>query len=188
MYDISDGWFEQSHKIDSPNCNERPENVAVDAIIIHSISLPPGCYEGNDISQFFSNKLDCNKDPFYDEIRGMEVSAHLLIRRSGELLQFVNLHSRAWHAGQSQLGEQANCNDFSIGIELEGTDNSAFEAAQYNTLTAVVDSLMVYFPQITQQRIVGHSDIAPGRKTDPGSGFNWAHWQKMLNDEKSRKI
>lgn len=174
MYDISDGWFKQSHKICSPNYNERPENMVVNAIVIHSISLPPGCYDGDDISQFFLNELDCSKDPFYNEIRGLEVSSHLLIRRTGELVQYVNLHSRAWHAGKSQLGQQENCNDFSIGIELEGTDNSPFEDAQYNTLLGVIHSLRDYFPEISQDRIVGHSDIAPGRKTDPGSGFNWA--------------
>lgn len=181
MYDISDGWFTQSQIINSPNFNERPENTAIDAIIIHSISLPPGCYEGDDISQFFENKLDCDKDPFYDEIRGVEVSAHLLIRRTGELVQYVNLYSRAWHAGQSQLGAQKDCNNFSIGIELEGTDVSQFESAQYDTLTGVVESLMNYFPQISKERIVGHSDIASGRKTDPGTGFDWNSWHKMLN-------
>ena len=182
MYDISDGWFKKSHKIISPNYNERPENSTIDAIIIHSISLPPGCYEGDDINHFFSNQLDCDKDPFYDEIRDLTVSAHLLIRRNGELVQYVNLLDRAWHAGQSRLGEQENCNDFSIGIELEGTDNSPFESAQYNTLSSVVSSLLDYFPKITRERIVGHSDIASGRKTDPGTGFDWQRWQTMLAD------
>ncbi len=184
MYDISDGWLKQAHKICSPNFNQRPDNTAIDAIIIHSISLPPGCYDGDDINQFFSNQLNCNKDPYYNAIRGMKVSAHLLIRRTGEMIQYVNFHSRAWHAGLSQMGGQDNCNNFSIGIELEGTDSSSFETAQYDTLTAVVMSLMSYFPKITQKRIVGHSDIAPGRKTDPGTGFNWQRWQKQLNDEK----
>ncbi|MCU7937969.1 MAG: 1,6-anhydro-N-acetylmuramyl-L-alanine amidase AmpD [gamma proteobacterium symbiont of Bathyaustriella thionipta] len=182
MYDISDGWFKKSRKIISPNYNERPEDSVIDAIIIHSISLPPGCYQGNDIHHFFSNQLDCDKDPFYDEIRDVMVSAHLLIRRSGELVQYVSLFDRAWHAGQSRLGEQENCNDFSIGIELEGTDNSLFESAQYHTLTNVVSALLDYFPQITRKRIVGHSDIAPGRKTDPGSGFDWGYWQAMLTN------
>ncbi|MCN4143660.1 MAG: 1,6-anhydro-N-acetylmuramyl-L-alanine amidase AmpD [Thiohalomonas sp.] len=182
MYDLSDGWFTKAHKIPSPNYNKRPENTAIDAIIIHSISLPPGCYEGNDIHHFFSNKLDCDKAPFYDEIRDLSVSAHLLIRRDGELVQYVNLLERAWHAGPSCLGDQENCNDFSIGIELEGTHNSHFEAAQYKTLTSVVSSLLKCFPEISTERIVGHSDIAPGRKTDPGTGFDWGHWQAMLNN------
>ncbi len=122
MYDISDGWFRQARQIASPNHNERPEECAIDAIIIHSISLPPGCYEVEDINHFFANELDWEKDPYYDEIRGMEVSAHLLIRRTGEVIQYVNLLSRAWHAGQSCLNGRENCNDFSIGIELKGTD------------------------------------------------------------------
>lgn len=188
MYEISYGWFKQCQKIYSPNYNERPAETGIDAIVIHSISLPPGCFGGDDISCFFTNELDYNKDPYYDAIRDLRVSAHLLIHRSGELVQYVNLHSRAWHAGQSQLDGKENCNDFSIGIELEGTDNSAFEKAQYETLTDVVLSLKAYFPKISRQRIVGHSDIAPGRKTDPGTGFNWQLLQKMLNDEKKRKI
>ncbi len=186
MYDISDGWFTKARKISSPNFNERPENSVIDAIIIHSISLPPGCYEGNDIDHFFSNQLNCDKDPFYDEIRDLTVSAHVLIRRDGELVQYVSLFNRAWHAGPSQLGKQKNCNDFSIGIELEGTDNSGFESAQYKTLTDVVSALLNNFPKITRERIVGHSDIAPGRKTDPGSGFDWQAWQYMLNNKISR--
>ena len=186
MYDISDGWFTTARKISSPNFNERPENSTIDAIIIHSISLPPGCYEGNDIDHFFANQLNCDKEPFYDEIGDLTVSAHLLIRRSGELVQYVSLFDRAWHAGQSQLGKQKNCNDFSIGIELEGTDNSRFEPAQYKTLTGVVSALLDNFPKITRERIVGHSDIAPGRKTDPGSGFDWQTWRHMLNNKISR--
>jgi len=132
------------------------------------------------VSQFFLNKLDCSKDAFYDEIRGLEVSSHFLIRRNGQLIQYVNLHSRAWHAGQSELAGKENCNDFSVGIELEGTDNSLFEAVQYKTLSKVVHTLMNFFPGITHDRIVGHSDVAPGRKTDPGSGFDWKSWCKTL--------
>lgn len=180
MYAISDGWFKQSRRIVSPNFNDRPENIAIDAIIIHSISLPPGCYDGNDIDQFFSNQLDWKKDPYYELIQGMEVSSHLLIRRTGELVQYVNLFSRAWHAGQSQLCEKKNCNDFSIGIELEGTDDSPFEKTQYDTLAEVVKTLLAYFPGMTKERIVGHSDIAPGRKTDPGSGFDWGYFFTLL--------
>ena len=173
MYDISDGWFKQAKAIHSPNYNERPENTSVDAIIIHSISLPPGCYEGHDIEDFFTNTLDHSKDVYYQEIKDLCVSAHLLIRRTGELIQFVNLYARAWHAGQSELHGCENCNNFSIGIELEGTDTSPFEVAQYQTLREVISSLLLYFPQITPQGIVGHCHIAPQRKTDPGSGFDW---------------
>jgi len=174
MYEISEGWFKQSRRVESPNFNERPENISIDTIVIHSISLPPGCYEGNDIDCFFANHLDWDKDPYYASIRGLEVSSHLLIRRTGELVQYVNLWSRAWHAGQSCLDDRENCNDFSIGIELEGTDCSPFEVAQYDTLNQVIRALQEYFPDISKDRIVGHSDIAPGRKTDPGSEFDWA--------------
>ena len=173
MYEISDGWFNQARKIPSPNYNKRPENVTIDSIIIHSISLPPGQYGGDEIDRFFSNQLDWNEHAYFREIKGLQVSSHLLIRRDGELVQYVNLYDRAWHAGQSCLAGQENCNDFSIGIELEGTDDSAFENAQYETLLAVVQSLKNYFPEISAERIVGHSDIAPGRKTDPGPGFDW---------------
>lgn len=187
MCDISDGWFIKSLKVLSPNYNKRPQNTTIDSIIIHSISLPPGCYLGDDIHDFFCNQLDCDKDPFYDEIRNVMVSSHLLIRRSGELVQYVSLFDRAWHAGQSQLSGQENCNDFSIGIELEGTDTSCFELAQYKTLTGVVASLMDYFPDISIERIVGHSDVAPGRKTDPGTGFDWPGWLEMLNNRNNSK-
>lgn len=173
MYDISDGWFIKAQKTASPNYNARPENTLINAIIIHSISLPPGCYEGDDISLFFTNALDCNTDPFYDAIRDLQVSSHLLIRRNGELIQYVSLYDRAWHAGQSQLDGESDCNNFSIGIELEGTDNSPFDNAQYDTLNGVISALRDYFPAIRPERIVGHSQIAPGRKTDPGSGFEW---------------
>jgi len=173
MYDIQNGWFSQSQKIASPNYSPRPENISIDAIIIHSISMPLGSYEGDDISQLFTNRLDWDKEPFYDSIRGLKVSAHFLIRRTGELIQYVDCYSRAWHAGQSCLGDKTKCNDFSIGIELEGTDDSTFEIAQYETLAEVVKTLLKQFPKITQDRIVGHSDIAPGRKTDPGDGFDW---------------
>ena len=173
MYDIQNGWFKQSLKIASSNYSSRPENTAIDAIIIHSISMPMGCYDGDDISQLFSNQLDWDKDPFYATIRNLKVSAHFLIRRNGELIQYVDCYARAWHAGKSCLGDRTKCNDFSIGIELEGTDESLFETAQYETLAEVVKTLLQQFPHITKDRIVGHSDVAPGRKTDPGKGFDW---------------
>ncbi len=186
MNNISDGWFTKAKKINSPNYDKRPHKLPIDAIILHSISLPPGCYQGNDIDCFFSNQLDCNKSSFYKEIQTLKVSSHLLIRRNGDLIQYVNLFERAWHAGQSQMGHQNNCNDFSIGIELEGTDKSHFEHAQYNKLTEVVLLLLDYFPSINTDRIVGHSDIAPGRKTDPGIGFDWHSWKNQLAEQTSR--
>ncbi len=180
MYEISDGWFTQARKVASPNYNKRPESVTIDSIIIHSISLPPGQYGGDEIDRFFSNQLDWDEHDYFREIKDLQVSSHLLIRRDGELVQYVNLHDRAWHAGQSCLAGQENCNDFSIGIELEGTDKSPFEKAQYKTLLAVIKTLKHYFPKICPEKIVGHSDIAPGRKTDPGSGFDW----KVLRADK----
>ncbi len=173
MYDISDGWIKQAKRVHSPNYNQRPENTNVDAIIIHSISLPPGCYDGHDIEDFFTNSLDHDKDIYYQQIRHLQVSAHLLIRRSGELIQFVNFYDRAWHAGQSELHGCKDCNNFSIGIELEGTDSSPFDPSQYQALRKVIASLLQYFPHIIPQRIVGHCDIAPERKTDPGLCFDW---------------
>jgi AmpD protein len=188
MYDISDkGWCDQAKQIISPNYNDRPVDMGIDAIIIHSISLPPNCYQGNDISHFFTNQLDCDSDPFYPSIAKLKVSAHFLIRRTGELLQYVSVYSRAWHAGISELNQQDNCNDFSIGIELEGTDTSLFETVQYITLAQLVMSLQHHFPKITEQRIVGHSDIAPKRKTDPGIGFDWQQWRIQLQQLKNKK-
>ena len=181
MYHITDGWFEQARHIRSPNFNQRPDNSDINAIIIHSISMPPGCYDGDDINQFFANQLDWNKDLFYDTIRGMKVSSHLLIRRNGELVQYVDLFNRAWHAGVSCLDGKQDCNDFSIGIELEGTDCSLFEAEQYRTLNKVVKALLNNFPHVSRDRIVGHSTIAPGRKTDPGTGFEWQEFFAQLD-------
>ncbi len=178
MYQILDGWFTQARQIHSPNYNFRPENTEIDSIIIHSISLPPGQYGGNEIDRFFTNQLDWKKHEYFKKIQGLQVSAHLLIRRDGELVQYVSFNNRAWHAGQSCLKGRENCNDFSIGIELEGTDSSLFETPQYETLSEVIKSLKVYYPQITKHNITGHSEIAPGRKTDPGSGFDWA-WLKQ---------
>jgi AmpD protein len=180
MYEISEGWINGARQVHSPNFNERPDVKAIDAIIIHSISLPPGNYGGSEIDEFFCNQLNWEKHPYFNEIRGLEVSSHLLIRRTGELVQYVSLLSRAWHAGQSCLAGQENCNDFSIGIELEGTDSDSFEAAQYQTLVDVTRALMKQFPAISKARIAGHSDIAPGRKTDPGSGFDWQFYKQRL--------
>jgi len=180
MYTISDGWLDQATKIISPNFNQRPVSQHINAIIIHSISLPPGCYGGNEINQFFANELDCAQHPYFKQLLDLKVSAHFLIRRSGELIQYVSVFSRAWHAGQSCLSGQQNCNDYSIGIELEGTDTDVFAVEQYSVLIKLVQVLKNHFPQINTERIVGHSDIAPGRKTDPGTGFNWPDWQKEI--------
>jgi AmpD protein len=152
----------------------------VDLLVIHNISLPPGRYEGDCIERLFTNCLNWDEHPYFEEIRDMEVSAHLLIRRSGELVQFVEFDQRAWHAGQSCHGGRENCNDFSIGIELEGTDEEAYSPQQYRVLADVTLTLIHHYPALDTQRIVGHSDIAPGRKTDPGPAFDWCYYRNLL--------
>lgn len=179
-YQIDDGWVRQARRCPSPNCGPRPPGRDIDLLVIHNISLPPGCFGGDCIERFFTNTLDWGADPYFEEIRGLEVSAHLLIKRSGELVQFVNLDQRAWHAGESCYRGRENCNDFSIGIELEGTDEEPYIDAQYRVLAGVTAALLQYYPGMTRERIAGHSDIAPGRKTDPGPAFDWDHYIDLL--------
>jgi N-acetyl-anhydromuramoyl-L-alanine amidase len=155
---------------DSPNCDERPAGVEVSLVVLHSISLPPGEYGGDGIERFFTNRLDPAAHPYYREIQGLKVSSHFLIRRDGELVQFVPVERRAWHAGASCWRGRGRCNDFSVGIELEGTDDSPFADPQYATLARLLMDLRTKLPL---RDIVGHSDIAPGRKTDPGPRFDW---------------
>jgi len=164
----------------SPNHDSRPENTAIDLIVVHSISLPPGEYGGEAIEQFFQNKLDKNAHPYFAEIHQMQVSSHVLIKRSGEIVQFVPFHKRAWHAGQSNYQGRERCNDFSIGIELEGSDSDIFEDRQYQQLAQLITTLKNNYPGITDN-ITGHSDISPGRKKDPGSGFDWDKLKNTLD-------
>lgn len=164
----------------SPNFDARPEGAAADVVVIHAISLPPGEFPGTNVEQLFCNRLDSACHPFFREIDGLTVSAHLLIRRDGEVIQFVSFDSRAWHAGVSSFEGRSRVNDFSIGIELEGSDFHPFEEAQYHALTDVIHALRAAYPAITPDRIVGHSDIAPGRKTDPGPYFNWVRVRRAL--------
>ncbi|MGR3915110.1 MAG: 1,6-anhydro-N-acetylmuramyl-L-alanine amidase AmpD [Gammaproteobacteria bacterium] len=166
--------------VPSPNCDARPPRAQIDALIIHAISLPPGEYGGDFIEQFFTNRLDQSAHPYFAEIAETAVSAHFLIRRDGALLQFAPTHARAWHAGVSVLHGRARVNDFSLGIELEGCDAGPFEDAQYEILAALARVLIAHFPAITPERIVGHSDIAPGRKTDPGPHFDWPRLRRAL--------
>jgi N-acetyl-anhydromuramoyl-L-alanine amidase len=165
------GYIDSATQIASPNFDARPENTKIDLIVIHNISLPPNIYGGPGVEQLFTNRLNPNEYPYYAEIHTRKVSSHFFIRRNGELIQFVSCLQRAWHAGVSSWQGRERCNDFSVGIELEGTDFEAFEPAQYNTLKQLVKALKKSYPI---QHIVGHSDIAPGRKTDPGPYFNWA--------------
>jgi len=172
--------LQSARQVESPNHGLRPVAEDISLVVFHSISLPPGQYGGGEIERFFTNCLDVNEHPYFQEIEGMEVSAHLLIRRTGEVVQFVPFDRRAWHAGKSEYKGRSNCNDYSIGIELEGTDTDSFEEAQYQHLVTVVRALVDYYPGLGFDNITGHSDIAPGRKSDPGSGFDWQYFRKVL--------
>ncbi len=171
---VHQGWLTPARHVPSPNCDDRPPGVAVDLLVIHGISLPPGEFGGPYIDALFTNTLAAL--PLHPDLAGLaqlRVAAHLLIRRNGELAQYVPLHRRAWHAGQSNFQGRERCNDFSIGIELEGTDDTPYTDPQYQVLAALIPVLRAAYPAITAGRIVGHSHIAPGRKTDPGPFFDW---------------
>ncbi len=165
-----DGWLLQARTAPSPNFGPRPSRCAIDLIVLHSISLPPGQYGGPEIEQLFGNRLDWDAHPYFQGIRGLEVSSHFLIRRDGELVQFVSCDQRAWHAGRSSWRGRDNCNDDSIGIELEGLEGDPFEPAQYRALTRLCQTLAQRYPIA---HIAGHEHVAPGRKQDPGTGFDW---------------
>ena len=179
--DSTGGWFDDARRVLSPNFDARPPGCGIDLIVVHGISLPPGEFGGSDIEQLFCNRLDPRAHDCFRAIADLKVSAHLLIRRDGALLQFVALSDRAWHAGESRFGDRVRCNDFSIGIELEGTDCSPYEAAQYERLGDVCRTLMRRWPAIGPDRIVGHSDVAPKRKTDPGPSFDWRRLRNLLD-------
>lgn len=174
------GLLDECKQCSSPNKDARPENTAIDLIVVHSISLPPGKYGSEAIEHFFQNQLDKNQHPYFEEIHALKVSSHVLIKRTGEIVQFVPFHERAWHAGQSNYQGRDRCNDFSIGIELEGTDSDDFEDIQYLQLALLVSALQQAYPALTGN-ITGHSDISPGRKKDPGTGFNWDKLQQQIN-------
>lgn len=176
---VENGVLTGATQIASPNFNQRPEQVDISLIVIHNISLPPSQFGGGYIQQFFQNKLDWSAHPYFETIKGMEVSAHLLILRTGEVIQFVNFNDRAWHAGRSWYLGKKECNDYSIGIELEGSDDLPFEDVQYQVLAEVTQAIRSVYPKI-QQHITGHSDIAPVRKTDPGPHFNWQYFRQLL--------
>lgn len=164
----------------SENFDERPLGVRIDALVVHCISLPPGYYGGGEIEQFFCNCLDYEAHPYFDEIRGLRVSAHFLVKRDGATVQFVSTLHRAWHAGRSELDGVAEVNDYSIGIELEGIDTDDFSEQQYRGLAHLARALLAAYPTITPARIVGHSDVAPGRKTDPGPFFDWQRFHRDI--------
>jgi AmpD protein len=179
--DVKTGLLEGARQVPSPNFNERPPGAVPELIVIHGISLPPGEFGGTAIDQFFTNCLDCSLHPYFQEIEGMQVSSHLLIGRGGEVVQYVPFSRRAWHAGVSCYQGRENCNDYSIGIELEGTDELPYAEAQYERLTEVVACLLRSYNSLSALDIVGHSDIAPGRKTDPGPAFDWPYFRRRLN-------
>lgn len=177
-----DGWLQPASRYASPNFDSRPNNTDISLLVIHNISLPPGRFGGGHIHDFFLNHLDVSSDPYFEQIQQMKVSAHFLIERTGTVNQFVSCLDRAWHAGQSSFEGRVRCNDFSIGIELEGTDELPYEDAQYRSLQAVYLALAHHFPCINIDRIVGHEHIAPGRKTDPGPAFDWSRFKQGLVD------
>ena len=178
---IVNGWLDTAEHIPSPNFNERPSECSVSLLVIHNISLPPAEFGNGCVEQFFQNCLPWDQHPYFQSIKGLEVSSHFFIRRDGCIVQFVSCNDRAWHAGQSSFEGRDQCNDFSIGIELEGTDDLAYESSQYASLVQLTSVLQDAYPLISHQRIAGHCDIAPGRKTDPGESFDWDLYFKQLN-------
>ena len=178
-FTLENGWLLGARQLLSPHQNERP-NGEVSLLVVHGISLPPGEFGGPWIDDLFLGRLDPQAHPYFAEIANLQVSAHCLIRRDGEVVQYVSFDARAWHAGVSSFDGRTACNDFAVGIELEGTDTSGYTKAQYLSLAAVTRTLLDLYPQLTPERIVGHSDIAPGRKTDPGEGFDWPLYRRLL--------
>ena len=172
------GWWLPARHVDSPNHDLRPHGQPIDLVVLHSISLPPGEYGGDAVERLFTNRLDPSAHPYYEALRGLRVSAHFYVRRSGRVLQFVDCGQRAWHAGVSVWRAQERCNDRSIGVELEGLEGEAFEAAQYASLSVLLHALRRRYPIA---EVVGHEHVAPGRKADPGSGFAWRRLGRALN-------
>lgn len=182
---MQDGWLTTARRCPSPNQDARPEGEVVSLLVIHAISLPPEHFAGDAVERLFTNRLDHAAHPYYAGLRGLRVSAHLFLRRRGELIQFVRFGDRAWHAGVSVFEGREACNDYAIGIELEGSDHRPFTRIQYRRLVEVCRALMRAYPGITPARMVGHADIAPGRKTDPGPYFDWADFRGRLAEASS---
>lgn len=178
---IKSGWLTLAKHIQTPNKDERPVNSPISLIVIHCISLPPGKFGGHAIDQLFTNQLDPLEHPYFESIHTLKVSAHTLIQRDGLITQYLPFHQRAWHAGRSCYQKKTHCNDFSIGIELEGTETTLYTDKQYQSLTALIHLLIQTYPTLSYQHITGHSDIAPGRKQDPGPYFDWAKLKYLLS-------
>ena len=179
---IVDHWLTGAKRVPSPNRDSRPLNTEISLIVVHCMSLPPGEFGGDWIDKFFINRLPPEAHPYFETIHRIEVSAHLVIRRSGEVTQYVPFDQRAWHAGASIYAGMTRCNDFSIGIELEGTVDVAYTKQQYRALARIIAALLRCYPSLSPERIVGHSDIAPGRKEDPGPSFDWPKLRSMLGE------
>lgn len=173
-------WVESARRLLSPNCDCRPEGCEISLIVVHGISLPPGEYGGPWIDDLFSNRLDAGAHPYFADIADLQVSSHVLIRRDGELVQYVPFSQRAWHAGLSSYQGRDACNDYAVGIELEGQDEEPYEAVQYQRLAELITALRGRFPSIAAEAIVGHCDVAPGRKSDPGQSFDWTRLKSLL--------
>jgi len=173
-------WGDEVRQCPSPHFNQRPCGCDISLLVIHNISLPPGIFGEPYIDALFQGTLDCSADPFFAQLHGLEVSAHFMINRQGLITQYVATDDRAWHAGVSQFDGVSNCNDFSIGIEMEGTDTAPYTALQYDALSYLTKRLQHQYPLITNDRITGHCDIAPGRKTDPGEAFDWQRFKGAL--------
>ena len=177
---IEDHLLKSAKQIQSPNYSERLNEDDINLIVIHSISLPPGKYNNSYIEDFFCNKLSVNENKYFESISDLKVSSHILIKRDGKIIQFVPFNKKAWHAGESVFKGRLNCNEFSIGIELEGCEEDDFTQNQYRNLVNICLTVFKYYPEITRQNVVGHSEIAPGRKTDPGKNFNWEYLRENL--------
>jgi AmpD protein len=187
LLNISGGWLDGAERIvPSPNCNERFKDDDISLIVIHCISLPPGEFGGEWIDRLFTNTLPKGAHPYFEGIHHLRVAAHVLIRRDGTLTQYVPFHLRAWHAGVSSYCGRETCNDFSIGIELEGTEAIGYAEAQYSRLADVIQALLAHYPTLSRKAITGHSDIAPGRKTDPGPSFHWERLFSLLDEKNAR--
>ncbi len=182
MQVTSNHWLRRVAHRPSPNCDERPDPNDIGLLVIHNISLPAGVFGTPHVHALFCNELDCNAHPSFAELQGVTVSAHLLISRRGSVTQFVPFDQRAWHAGQSAWRGRTRCNDFAIGIELEGVDDRAYTKAQYRSLVRVSGALFARYPRLSADTVVGHAEIAPGRKTDPGGAFNWRYYLGCLRD------
>ena len=178
--DLETGLAQGAAYLPSPHCDDRPAGMAIELLVVHAISLPAGQYGGPDVAALFCGTLDCRARADYADLAGLRVSAHFFIRRDGQIVQFVPVHRRAWHAGVSHFAGRERCNDFSLGIELEGCDEDDFTAHQYAALASLTRALRVTCPAIRAEAIVGHSEIAPGRKTDPGPHFDWARYRAAI--------